>query len=302
MSGRSKWLWAAVTLLVLPRAGQAGQVVLGFDDIPVPLPAQGEFVPSGYGGFNWGADASNSSLFFVENDADYEKVPGSPTDTGYANTYGAPSAPNAVANNTGLASTSISRSAPFDFVGASFASFGGYDVFQSTSAQTLTITGSRLGNTVGSMTIALDAAGYHFVNVGFDHIDTITFTAGGGNSTIPDPTDPTKFLPGGFFLMDNLTYAPELAGDADDDGKVDFTDLVTLARNYGKAGTWATGDFNADGTVGFDDLVILARNYGQTIGASAGAALVGAVVPEPTGALALCGAAMAMLLPRRRSF
>ena len=300
MPGRDKWLWAAVALLVLPHAARAAQVVLNFDDIPVKDPAMGVFVPSGYGGFNWGTDAAMNSLFFVENNADYEKVPANPTDSGYANTYGAPSVPNAIANNTGLASTSILRSAPFDFVGASFASFAGYDVFQTTSAQTLTITGSRLGNIVGSMSIALDPAAYHFVNVGFNNIDTITFTAGGGNSTIPDPTDPTKFLPGGFFLMDNLTYVPEIAGDTNDDGKVDFADLVTLARNYGKAGTWETGDFDADGKVDFNDLVILARNYGQTSGAAGNAALVGAVLPEPTAGLAFFGAAGAMLLPRRR--
>ena len=130
MPGRSKCLWAAVALLVAPPAARAAQVVLNFDDIVVSNPAQGAFVPTGYGGFNWGIDAANNPLFFVENDADYQKVPASSTDSGYANTYGAPSAPNAIANNNGLASTSISSSIPFDFVGANFAAFAGYDVFQ----------------------------------------------------------------------------------------------------------------------------------------------------------------------------
>ena len=58
-----------------------------------------------------------------------------------------------------------------------------------------------------------------------------------------------------------------LPGDANFDGKVDFSDLLTIAHNYGKSSTelgWVDGDFNADGSVGFDDLVILARHYGST--------------------------------------
>jgi len=55
----------------------------------------------------------------------------------------------------------------------------------------------------------------------------------------------------------------QLPGDADGDGLVGFDDLVILARDYGKPGTFAQGDFNGDGFVGFDDLVILARNYGR---------------------------------------
>jgi len=44
---------------------------------------------------------------------------------------------------------------------------------------------------------------------------------------------------------------------------LDFTYLVTLARNYSRPGTFATGDLNGDGVVDFDDLVILARSYGH---------------------------------------
>ena len=114
-----------------------------------------------------------------------------------------------------------------------------------------------------------------------------------------------------------------IPGDAGRDGKVDFGDLVTLARNYGENGaTWDTGDFNNDGNVGFDDLVLLARHYGQTLdtanfdqptGAQPAAAqlallpsafqveaeLAFAQVPEPatTALLALCPA---IILRRRR--
>jgi len=56
-----------------------------------------------------------------------------------------------------------------------------------------------------------------------------------------------------------------LPGDIDGDGKVDFADLVLLARNYGKTSLppYTGGDLNGDGVVNFQDLVILARNYGK---------------------------------------
>lgn len=61
--------------------------------------------------------------------------------------------------------------------------------------------------------------------------------------------------------------SPLLPGDADGDGKVDFADLVILARNYGRTSgvTWSDGDFNGDGTVDFDDLVLLARHYSRPL-------------------------------------
>jgi len=57
-----------------------------------------------------------------------------------------------------------------------------------------------------------------------------------------------------------------LAGDANHDGTVNFSDLLTLAQNYGKSSvTFADGDFDGNGAVGFSDLLILAQNYGKTI-------------------------------------
>ena len=83
-----------------------------------------------------------------------------------------------------------------------------------------------------------------------------------------------------------LTPSPALlVGDADGDGKVDFADLVILARNYGNStATWSEGDFNADGSVGFDDLVMLARNYGKSLSApavTAPAAFTASAAPLP---------------------
>lgn len=53
-----------------------------------------------------------------------------------------------------------------------------------------------------------------------------------------------------------------LQGDSNRDGKVDFSDLTTLAQNYGLTGrTLATGDTNYDGKVDFADLAALAQRY-----------------------------------------
>lgn len=85
-----------------------------------------------------------------------------------------------------------------------------------------------------------------------------------------------------------------IPGDANQDGKVDFSDLLILAQHYGELGaTLQDGDFNLDGTIGFGDLLILAQNYGQT---NMQAAL--SAVPEP-GAVALL--LLAPLARRRRA-
>lgn len=100
-------------------------------------------------------------------------------------------------------------------------------------------------------------------------------------------------------------------GDANLDGVVDFSDLVILARNYGrKTAHWDQGDFNYDGSVGFDDLVTLARHYSQKLTpadlasfdpsfrSEVLAAFV--TVPEPASVVVpICGVLVAMR--RRRS-
>jgi hypothetical protein len=56
-----------------------------------------------------------------------------------------------------------------------------------------------------------------------------------------------------------------LAGDADGDGAVGFSDFVVISNNYGATGaTAATGDLNGDGIVDFADFVLLSNNYGKT--------------------------------------
>lgn len=99
-------------------------------------------------------------------------------------------------------------------------------------------------------------------------------------------------------------------GDANFDGTVDFSDLLIVARNYGRSGDvgFVNGDFDMDGSVGFDDLIILARNYGGSAPTASQLAQFDPVfradveaafadVPEPS--LALWFAAAAGLLVRQ---
>jgi hypothetical protein len=67
------------------------------------------------------------------------------------------------------------------------------------------------------------------------------------------------------------------AGDANNDGAVDFNDLVMLAQNYNTTGgrTFDQGDFNYDGNVDFNDLVILAQRYNTQLPPAAAATPTG---------------------------
>ena len=117
-----------------------------------------------------------------------------------------------------------------------------------------------------------------------------------------------------FKLIRDALGSKLLAGDTNFDGKVDFGDLVTLARNYGatSGAKWSTGDFDLDGKVDFSDLVSLARDYGQSsptaaqlagFSPEAQAAIEAAFaqVPEPATAFILVLASGSLLCRRRRS-
>jgi len=64
-----------------------------------------------------------------------------------------------------------------------------------------------------------------------------------------------------------IVISAQLVADANEDGKVDFDDLLTLAQNLGStAADWVHGDFNFDGVVDFNDLLLFAQNNGKTNG------------------------------------
>jgi hypothetical protein len=83
-------------------------------------------------------------------------------------------------------------------------------------------------------------------------------------------------------------------GDTNNDGVVNFDDLLAVAQHYGQPGAFGDGDLNGDGTVNFADLLLLAQNYGQT----AFAAQSADSVPEPSS-IALLPIAFALRRRRR---
>jgi len=53
-------------------------------------------------------------------------------------------------------------------------------------------------------------------------------------------------------------------GDANLDGRVAFSDFLSLSRAFGTTGGWANGDFSGDGEITFDDFLSLSRNFGYS--------------------------------------
>ncbi len=98
-------------------------------------------------------------------------------------------------------------------------------------------------------------------------------------------------------VNDYLTakYFPptRVAGDADDDGDVDLSDLSILATNWDAtvAGGWDDADFDLDNFVGLTDLSMMASNwqYGVTT-----------AVPEPATMSLLAIGGIALLRRRNR--
>ena len=97
-----------------------------------------------------------------------------------------------------------------------------------------------------------------------------------------------------------FTGESKIAGDANNDGKVDGSDVTILAGNWqkgvsgGPVASWADGDFNNDGKVDGSDVTILAGNWQYGVNTAA------ASVPEPSTLLLLLGSIATLCLVRRR--
>lgn len=64
----------------------------------------------------------------------------------------------------------------------------------------------------------------------------------------------------------NVYVTAALPGDTNLDGDVNFSDLLSVAQNYGNDGvSWVNGDFNGSGHIDFPDLLLAAQNYGMSV-------------------------------------
>ena len=94
--------------------------------------------------------------------------------------------------------------------------------------------------------------------------------------------------------------SPNIPGDANNDGKVDGSDVTILAGNWqkgvddGLTASWEEGDFNGDGKVDGSDVTILAGNWQYGVDATT------ASVPEPTSLVILISLALTVACLRRR--
>jgi hypothetical protein len=176
---------------------------------------------------------------------------------------------------------------------------------------------------VGSLrldgTLEIDDGGGSFVAVAMRSYAVLTARVLNGSFSAYQGLD----LPGSLALAPvysttDLRLVATLPGDANVDGRVNFDDLLAVARHYNQtvsaatANWWAGGDFTYDGVVNFDDLLALAKNYNGDL---AGATVAGATaaftdaeaaafadrVPEPRAGLLTAAAAASGLALRRRS-
>ncbi|MGN6368117.1 MAG: autotransporter-associated beta strand repeat-containing protein [Phycisphaerae bacterium] len=120
--------------------------------------------------------------------------------------------------------------------------------------------------------------------------------------------DPSAFhlLPSGVmgsFLVDTTAdtvsfYVLANAGDANEDGKIDLSDLSIVLNHFGAATSdWTLGNFDGAPNIDLSDLSAVLNHFGQSSVVPAG--IASAPAPEPTTFL-LLGAALPLFLRRSK--
>jgi hypothetical protein len=80
-----------------------------------------------------------------------------------------------------------------------------------------------------------------------------------------------------------LTFR-HLGGDANNDGIVDFSDLLVLSQNFGQPNrTYSQGNFDYTTSVSFPDLLILSQNFGNSLIQASPALKARAATPVSSG-------------------
>ena len=91
------------------------------------------------------------------------------------------------------------------------------------------------------------------------------------------------------FLLDEILDTT--LGDTDLNGRVDFSDFLSLSNGFGGSGAWGDGDFDGNQRIEFADFLVLSRNFGTTAVQP---------VPEPSSHWLLTGFITIKFLIRKR--
>lgn len=170
-----KRFWLPIPILA-SLCSPVSATVLHFDDVTT---AGSDKLGPNYGGFFWGSHQ-------VISDTSFQNA--------YNNTFGSPSGEYAAFTagddgNNGV--KEVARSAAFDFNGASFASYGSNDAFNSTAARSLTINGYNGSTLVDTVTVDLLADQYKWVQADLEDVTRLVFLTPG----YPN-----------YYLMDDFTF------------------------------------------------------------------------------------------------
>lgn len=147
------------------------------------------------------------------------------------------------------------------------------------------------------------AASFEFVSGDFDKDGALTATdIDLLASEIKNPTHDANFDANGDNQVDLLDHefwvrelADSLAGDANLDGTVNFSDFLMLSSGFGRDGGWSNGDFDGSMTVGFPDFLLMSEQFGKSRSVSV-------PVPEPCCNLAFALLSVIVLRMRRSSY
>lgn len=153
-----------------------------------------------------------------------------------------------------------------------------------------------LGNSFGRD----DTTGDNAINVSEEAGSYLFGADGVGTLTIPVDLD---FLSGADdgvdFLFDGMLVATfgtptRIAGDANEDGRVDASDLNAIGLNWQQMDkSWSDGDFTGDGIVDAADLNVVGLNWQTGVPAAA--------VPEPSAVVLFAGSLLITIVIRRYS-
>ena len=80
-----------------------------------------------------------------------------------------------------------------------------------------------------------------------------------GYADASDPAVAGRFTPG------TVVIEPAIVGDANLDGKVNFSDFLLLSSSFNQPNTaWDQGNFNFDSKTNFSDFLLLAADFNDS--------------------------------------